>query len=182
MHPEVIKKYKQNNYEVALERAEDVNERTFWEQVKESKQPVKREIMQISRVKQGKQEYFTYQEEVTSKDSLGNEIHCYRSVGKYEDPSFRYNINQNGQRMASEILRTETVYEYKWPGDWTPELEELVTEDPSLTLITQSRHYGGFTFEQFKEDSYDDLVTFGRFGTKNPVIVNELKKEKGKSK
>lgn len=177
MHPEVIKKYKENGFEIALERAEDINETNFLEQVKASKQPVKREITKIIRVRKAGQEHFYYGEELTSFNYLGNKIQHYHTVGKYEDPVFRFHVNDQGKKVATEIESHETVYEYNWPNAWSDELESLVSETVDLLIITPGRKYGGFTYPQFKESSFDDLVTFGRFGTLNPVIINELKKK-----
>ena len=180
MHPEVIKKYKENDFDIGLERAEDVNEKNFLDQAKAAKQPIKHEIMKIVRGRNGKEEYFYYGEELTSFNYLGNKIMHYRTVGKYEDPQFRFQINEQGNKVATEIESHETVYEYKWPEQWTDELEELVSDKVDLLLITPGRKYGGFSFDQFKQYDYDQLKTLGTFGTLNPVIINEIQKKSKK--
>ncbi len=178
MHPAAEKKYKQADFQLALESASDQNEATFFEKAKLAKQAVTREITAIYRLKKAQQEYFYYGEELRSKDNLGNMIDHYRTVGLYKDPSFRYQLNQDGNKVATEIQNLETVYEYKWPDDWTTELESLVSENVSLTVITPSRKYGGFTLDDFIHRSFDELLVFGKFGTYNPVVISELNKAK----
>jgi hypothetical protein len=181
VHPEVIKKYQENNFEVGLESASDANEKAFFDQVTAAKQTVKKQIVKIIRLKKEGTEYFYWHEELTSKNYLGNKIHCYRVQGKYEDPEFNRQINpKTGTPMAVEIESTETKYEYKWPSDWTPELEELVSESVDLLVVTLGRKYGGFNFQDFKDKSFDDLVTFGKYGTFNLATVKEIQKRNAK--
>jgi hypothetical protein len=178
MHPKVLEKYRENAYEIALERASDGNERRFFEGAKAAKQPVKHEITNIVRVRKGKEEYFYYIEELNSRNYIGNQIHHFRTVGIYEDPSFRNQVNpETGKKVATEILKTETVYEFEWPKDWAPELENQITENVDLLVITPGRKYGGFTYPEFKERSFDELVTISKFGTLNPGIPRELQKK-----
>jgi len=159
VHPAVRKKYEENDFDVGLERAEDVNEKAFLEQVKASQKPVKHEIVKIVRLKKGKQEHFYYYEELTSTNYLGNKIHHYQVQGKYEDPQFRNQINEQGQKQATEIEGRETVYEYKWPDQWSDDLEQLVVENVD------------------KERSFEDLITFGKKGTFDPEPEPDIKKK-----
>ena len=183
MHPEVLKKYKENDFEIALERAEDINGKNFFDQAKQSKAEIKHEITKIMRIRKSRKEYFYYGEALKSRNYLGNPIHLYRTIGKYDDPIFRSQVDPStGNKMAVEIESTETVYEFEWPKQWTDELEEKVTESVDLLIITPGRKYGGFTFSDFKEKSFDELVTIGKFGTSNPVIIKELEKKPAKTR
>jgi hypothetical protein len=60
-------------------------------------------------------------------------------------------------------------------------MEKRLYKKVSLTVVTMNRKYGGFTWEDYKERRFDDLVTFGRFGTFNPTS-KELEKQKGNKK
>jgi hypothetical protein len=184
LHPEVSRRRQEVGYVQDLETASDQNEKRFFDQVKKAGNPIKREIQTLVRIKNGKDEHFYYHETLRSTDSIGNEIHHYRVVGKYDDETYEMMINPNtGEKMVNGIQRKETVYEFKWPDDFTEELEDLVLDKCDLLLITRhGRHYGGFTWEQFTEESFEDLETIGRYGTKNPKVLTELKKDNAKWK
>ena len=179
-HANVLQKCKEFGWEIPVETAADVNEKNFLEQAKAAKEPITKSITKIVRIKDKKQEYFWYGEEWTSHDNNGNEIQFYNDpIGKYEDPVFRQTIDiQTGEKVATEIIRREKVYELKWPEDFTEDMEERVDEKVDLLVIHLNRKYGGFSFADFRERSFDELVMFGRFGTYNPVIQKELEKEK----
>jgi hypothetical protein len=187
MHQKVIDKYLQAGYTQdedgklvgVLESAKDANDRKFWEQVKSSKQPVTREIIKIVRLKKAGKEHFYYHERVSSKNYLGNKIHYVRDdVGYYKDPVFeRVADSRTGRVSVAGIESEDVVYEYQWPKDWTPEMEDIVSETVDLLIKTPGRSYGGFSFEEFKDKGFDELVTIGKYGTTNPIIINEIKKK-----
>ena len=180
-HPKVLKAYQDadffHNY---VPNATEENEKDFWLVANQSKQPIKKEITKIIRVKKGGKEYFYYHEEVLSTDHVRNEIHYFHTVGKYDMPYFNNAYDpKTGRPKATQIVRREEVFELEWPKDWTPELEDLLIDDVDLLVVTKGRKYGGFSFEDFKEKSFDDLVTLGKYGTLAPKIV-EVEKRRAK--
>ena len=40
-------------------------------------------------------------------------------------------------------------------------------------VIDGGRRYGGFTYEQFCNETFDDLVTIGKFGTLEPKGIRK---------
>jgi hypothetical protein len=185
-HAKVLQRMKEYNWnpeDHGIERAEDQLEKRFLALAKEAKSPVKKEITAIYRIRENNHEYFWYAEEWSAKDSLGNTIQHYKNpIGKYEEPDFRVEIDPaTGDKVATEILSQETKYELEWPKDFTKEMEKRLYKKVSLTVVTMNRKYGGFTWEDYKERRFDDLVTFGRFGTFNPTS-KELEKQKGNKK
>jgi len=187
VHPKVLEKYIEAGYELdedkkligVLESASDANEKAFWTQVKSSKQPVKKEIKKIIRLRKQGKELFYYHESLESKNYLGNKIHFYHTVGFYKLPEFnRVADSKTGRVQVTDIESEEDVYEYEWPRDWTSDMEDIISETVDLLIMTPARKYGGFSFEDFKEKSFDELVTIGKYGTTNPIIINELKKKK----
>jgi hypothetical protein len=193
MHVKTLSEYKKHNAEellTGLTSACDENIRIFMEKVKMSGKPVKREITSIYRLKQGNKEHFTYHQKLSSQDSLDNYIECwYPGIGKWSKPTFSTITNpETGAKIADGIRSTETIYELEWPKDWTPELEADVVNDISnLVVIAGSLHYGGYTFDDFKNRSFDELVTFGRYGTFTPTtkiieIEDNRRAEKDKEK
>ena len=176
MHPKILEKFKHEAPELLenrLESASDANETRF---LAEAKGPIKREIVKIIRLKKGGQEYFYWHEEQKSRDYLGNETHFYKVDGMYKDPEFRRERGSNGQPKAVEIAGQTDVYEYKWPQDWKPELEDLVSESVDLLVSTLGRKYGGFSFQDFKDRTFDELVTLGKYGTLSPQGIEREKK------
>lgn len=129
MHPNVEKKYKENEFE----HYETTHERTvqlFNEKVKQYRNPITKEINSIYRIRKGNKEHFFYHQTTRSTDGIGNMFYKFETIGKYEDPKFTYNYDpSSGQRIATQILNQKTVYELEWPEDWTPELEKLFTEE-----------------------------------------------------
>ena len=189
MHKKVLDAYKKAGMELPLERAEDVNARIFYEKQKMSQKPINREIRLIVRIKEKDTEYFYYGQELTSEDSLGNEIHTYiQPVGKYEFPTFDYITDPTSKaRIATGIRTYQTIHELKWPDQWTPELEKDVPDKVGLTVIAAGRHYGGYTWDDYKERTFQELVTFGRYGTFEPSpkiiqIEDQRRVEKDKEK
>ena len=177
-HPKVLQAYQEADFfENYVPKANEENEKAFWLVVEQAKQPVKREITKIVRVKKGGKEYFYYHEELTTRDHVKNEHHCFHTVGKYKMPEFNSAYDpKTGKVRAKEIVREEEVYEFEWPDKWTPELEELVKEDVDLLVITTGRKYGGYSFDDFKERTFDELVTIGRFGTLEPKTIEAVKR------
>jgi hypothetical protein len=178
MHPEVKKLYEQNDFDLPLKSANDENLQAFWDKVAESKEPVNKEIYKIVRLKHKGQEYFYYHIRYTSRDVLKNKIQAMEpDKGYYDKPEFRHDVDPQTRKLRStEIESTERIYELKWPVDFTEELQNLVTDTVDLLVIGIGRKYGGFSFDDFLDRSFDDLVTFGRFGTFNLAVINEVKK------
>ncbi len=186
-HAKVLQKMRENGWDPELhgvESASDQLEKRFLGLAKEAKAPIKKEITSIYRIRERNKEFFWYAEEASSKDSNGNTIQYYKNpIGKYENPDFRVEVDEaTGNKVATEIISHETVYELSWPKDFTPEMEKRLYKKVSLTIVDQNRKYGGFSWQDYKERSFDELVTLGRFGTLNPVIQNELKKQEKKKK
>ena len=179
VHPNVAKAYKEAEFEIR-EMASDVNERSFFEAATIAKEPVKRKITQIVRTKNSGKEYFYYDEHLTSKNKLGNKIDHTRRAGVYQAPNFAYQLNENGERFTTEIESTETVYELKWKEDFTADLQALVSDKVSLVLIGLGRNYSGFSYEQFKDCTYEELETIGKFGSLNPAVIERVKKKKNR--
>jgi hypothetical protein len=160
------------------------------EKAKISGKPVKREINSIFRLKQGNKEYFIFHQKLSSQDALDNYIECwFPNIGKYEKPSFSFITNpETGAKIADSIRSTEIIYELEWPKNWTPDLEKDVVNDiDNLIVIAGNRHYGGFSFDDFKNKSFDELVTIGKYGTANPSpkiieIENDRRRELDKAK
>jgi len=176
LHPKVKQKYEQNNFPIDVEKASDQNEHNFLTQAKSD---IKKTIVKIVRVKANGKEHFFYGEEWTSKNYLGNKIMHYNDpVGKYEDPNFRTVVDDKGNPTVAEVEGFDTVYEYSWPSDWTEEMEARLGENVDLIVKHINRKYGGFSFEDFKNKSFDDLVRFGIFGTYNPAEQKQLEKRK----
>jgi hypothetical protein len=190
MHKKVLAEYKKFNAELPdLLTPNEENIRVFYEKTKASGKPIRREIIKIVRLKQKGKEHFYYGQELRSEDSLGNELEVYmQPIGKYDLPYFDFITDPTtNARIPNGIKSTETKYELEWPKDWTQELEHDVVEKVDLMVITPTRKYGGFDFQDFKEKSFDDLVTFGRYGTYNPTpkiveVENTRRKEADKAK
>lgn len=177
-HPQVLQAYKDADFfDQYVPNAGEENVKEFWSIVDQVKQPVKREITKVVRLKKGGKEYFYYQEELTTKDHVKNEHHCFHTVGKYKIPVFNSAYDPNTRKIkAKEIVREEEVYELEWPKDWNQELEDLIKEDVDLVAITTGRKYGGYSFDDFKEHDFNDLVFFGRHGTFDKQQVERFKK------
>lgn len=179
-HPKVLAAMKEANVlQDYLPKASEENEKNFWLMVEDAKKPVNRFITKLIRVKKGKQEYFFYHEEVKSKNIVGTPIHYYHTVGKVEVPQYIQEYDEKTRKLkTTDVEGYQTEYELSWPKDFTDELKEMVTENCDLTLInTDNKHYGGYTQEQFTSYSFEDLLTFGKFGTLTPKILAEIEKK-----
>lgn len=172
MHKKVLAEYKKFNAALPpLLSANEESVRIFYEKVKASGKPVKREINSITRLKNAGKEYFIYHQELRSHDSLGNEIEAYMPhIGVYELPHFDFIVDPHTDaKIPNGIKSHETVYELEWPKDFIPELEKDVTDKASLQVKKGSRRYGGYdSIEEFKSHSFDELVTWGIYGTYTP--------------
>ena len=180
-HPKVLEAYKAAGdrfLEDYLTRPEEENEKNFWLAVADSKAPVKRVITKLIREKVGKKEYFFYHEQVKSTNIVGSPIHFYHRVGFVEIPNFIKTFNEKTRQLQSTDIDGYTpLHEFEWPKDFTEEIKSLVVDDCDLVLIHRNEHYGGYSLEQFYESSFDDLLMYGKFGTVNPLIINEVKKQ-----
>lgn len=171
MHVKEVAEYRKNNAENLLppedvKPAVDQNIETFLKKSKMSGKPVKRQITQVHRRRIGNKEYFTYHQQLSSFDSLDNHIECwFPNIGKWEKPSFEYITNPDtGSKIATAVRNRETQYELHWPKDFTEEIQKDLTENVDLIVITSSRKYGGYDLEEFKKRSFDELVTYGKYG------------------
>jgi hypothetical protein len=188
MHKKVLAEYKKYNAQVPeLTTANEENIRIFYEKTKASGNPIKREIVKIVRLKEKGKEYFYYGQELRSTDSLGNELEIYmQPVGRYEKPTFQFIIDPNTEaRIPNGIKSHETIYELEWPKDWNSELENDLSSKVDLLVIAQGRKYGGYSFDQFKTHTFEELVTLGKYGTINPSpkivdVVDQRRKETDK--
>jgi hypothetical protein len=192
MHVKTQAEYKKHNAEELMLQflsAGDENIRIFMEKAKTSGKPVKREINSIYRLKQGNKEYFTYHQKLSSEDSLGNYIECwFPGLGKWEKPSFSFITNpETGAKIADSIRSTEIIYELEWPKDWTSELENDLSSKVDMIIDTGNRKYGGYDWSQYKNSSFQDLITIGKYGQLNPTpkiveVENQRRSELDKAK
>jgi hypothetical protein len=162
--------YQKAGMELPLESANDVNLKNFYEKVKMSGKPIRREIQSIYRMKVGNREVFWYHQRLSSFDALNNDLEVFfPSIGKYDLPTFDYvNDAATGARFAQSIKSHETKYELEWKKDFTPELEQDVIDKVDLIVIAQGRHYGGYSWDEFKNRTFEELVQIGKYGTINP--------------
>ena len=84
-----------------------------------------------------------------------------------------------GEITGSEIANVSTVYELNWPQDFTEGLQKQLLPTTSYVVMSpnSSRRYSGFDYEDFKERSLEELLTIGKFGTINKVVIDEIKKD-----
>ena len=182
MHPSVVEKYKENDFPYDIDLyPNDKNEFNFFQKTKVAKKPVIHKIIKIVRTRVHGVEHVYYHETLRSRDYLNNPIDHTRVVGKYEDPQFVSNIDpRTNTPRASEIQGYETVYEFPWTSNiveqWLSQDNFELDDNCGYIVIDGSRKYGGYNYEQFCSDSFDDLVTFGKFGTINPQQIKEVKK------
>ena len=183
VHPEVLKAYKTNEYPY-FTRAEDDNEKVFFEKAKASQHEVDHQVTQVFRLLHGGKEKMYYQETLKSKDYLNNPIDHSRTVGKYSMPNFVKRLDpQSGKALPTEINGTETIYDLDFDKKRLEQLvkEGKINEHTNFIIITLGRRYGGFSYEEFIEHTLQELHTIGRFGTTNPQTIKAIK-EKERSK
>jgi hypothetical protein len=181
MHPKVLEKYREANLDFEPS-ANDKNIERFDLAVEKSHEPVKQEIIQVIRLQHKGKDKFYYQMSSRSKDTLGNKIEKFEAIGYYDEPSFNYRVDENGNSIATAIEDLDRVYELDWPQDFTPEFEALLADNVSLVLIASGRHYGGFTLDDFKKCSNLELLNVGKFGIRNPTNKQIIEKVKGGKK
>ena len=187
MHPVVKQKLEDNDFarEQLPEVANANNEDVFFEKVKDSKKPVIHKLIKIVRTRIRGKEHVYYHETLKSYDFLNNPINHTRVMGKYEDPQFITHIDEKTRRpKVSEIAGFETVHE--WP--WTPNIidqwlsqEGFELDDICGFMVKDGgRTYGGFGQEQFCIETYDNLVTLGKYGTLSPAGIQKVIKKRMK--
>lgn len=183
MHPRVTEQYEQNDFDFQ-KSPNDINIERFDLSVEKSQQPVRQEIGQVIRLKHKGKEKFYYHIASKSKDSLGNSIHKFETIGYYDNPSFTHRVDEEtGKTISIEVEDTERVYELDFPQDFTQELENLLSDKVSLIVKARTgRHYAIADYLDFKNCTTDELEMIGRTGTKNSVIMREMEKEKEKRK
>jgi len=167
---EVLKAYKDNNYDY-FSRAEDDNEKIFFEKAKASQHEVDHQITQVFRLKNGKDEKMYYQETIRSKDYLNNPIDHSRVVGKYEMPNFITRLDpQTGKALPVEVNGHTTIYDLDFDKKRLDQLvkEGSINENTNFVLITLGRRYGGFAYEEFVSNTFQELNDLGKYGTTKP--------------
>ncbi len=177
MHPLVKQKYEEANFDY-FQNANDRNEEAFFTSTKISKKPIKHQIIKVVRTKTGNQEHVYYHETLRSRDYLDSPIDHTRVVGKYEDPQFIMNIDPSTrQPRPSQIQGFETVYEFAWTPNiidqW--ESQEGFELDDGCGFIVKhgGKTYGGYSRDQFSTETFDNLVTLGKFGTLEPEGIQK---------
>jgi hypothetical protein len=186
LHPKVKEKYDSHPEFDYFKTANDINEEGFFSLADVSKKPVKHFITKVVRTKLNGQEHVYYHETLRSYDFLNNAIDHSRIVGKYDDPQFTSNIDpRTNKPRATQVSGFETMYEFPWTPNiveqWAAQDNYQLDEHCSYVLKAD-RTYGGFTFEQFCTETYDDLVTLGKFGTKNPAQIKHIQTRQRKAK
>ena len=182
MHPLVRQKYKDAELDIPQnEIANSNNEEVFLAKVKIAKKPVTHKIIKVVRVRVKGKESVYYHETLRSKDFLNNHIDHTRVVGKYEDPQFiTYVDPKTNQPRPVEVQELETVYEFPWTPNiidqWLSQEDFELDEGCGYIVKDGGKVYGGYTYEQFCTESYDDLVTLGKFGTKEKGNARKTKK------
>ncbi len=185
MHPIVKQKLKENDFspEQLPEVANHNNEEAFYAKVKISKKPIVHKLIKVVRTRIKGKEQVYYHETLKSKDFLNNPIDHTHVMGKYEDPQFITYIDpKTNTPKVSEIAGFETVYE--WP--WTPNIidqwlsqEGFELDDICGFMVKDGgRTYGGFQYEQFCNETYDNLVTLGKYGTLLPAGIQKVIKKR----
>ena len=183
MHPVVKQKYEEANFDMPPnEVANSNNEEAFAAKVKIAKKPVTHKIIKVVRTRIKNKEYVYYQETLQSRDFLNNFIDHTHTVGKYEDPEFVTQIDpKTNTPRATEIQGFTTVYEFPWVPNI---VDQWLTQDGfelddicGFMVKDGGRTYGGYPQDQFCNESYDNLVTLGKYGTLNPAaITKEIQK------
>jgi hypothetical protein len=190
LHKKVLAEYKKYHAELPdLSTANDENIRIFHEKTKASGKPIQREIVKVVRLKEKGKEFFYYGQELRSEDSLGNEIEVYmQPIGKYEKPIFQFIVDPNTDaKIPNGIKSHETIHELEWPKDWNSELENDLSSRVDLLVIEQGRKYGGYSLDEFKDRTFEELVTIGKYGILNPspkitAIADQRQHEADKAK
>jgi hypothetical protein len=190
MHAKLLRKYQKEAPQLLEDRigtANELNEQRFWQIVDNSGAKVEKQITSIYRTKVGNKEYFFYGEELRSTDNLGNPIDHFHQIGKYEDPQFVYTMGPGGQKLGTSINGFKTVFELKWPSDWTKSLEKNLINETQFYLKTDSSTSGGrgitYTigkYEDFKNRTYDELLMLGKYGVIAPSADEIFKIEKSR--
>lgn len=180
VHPEVLKAYKENDFPY-FSRAEDDNEKVFWEKAKASQHEVEHIITQVFRLKVGTDEKMYYQETLRSKDYLNNPIDHSRTVGKYDKPQFVKKLDpQSGKALPTEVNGTKTIYELDFDKKRLDQLikDGAINENTNFVLITLGRRYGGFAYEEFSTNTFQELFNIGKYGVANPTPKDREGKKK----
>lgn len=183
MNKELLQKYKDADFEYNIDlHPNDKNEAVFFEKVKVAKKPVIHNIHKVVRIKTASGEHVYYHETLKSRDYLDNLIDHSRVVGKYEDPQFTSSVDPSTrQPRVTEIQGFETKYEITWTPNiidvWLSQEGFQLDDDCGFVIKQGGKTYGGYTYDQFCNSSYEDLVTLGKYGTLSPEgIQKEINK------
>jgi hypothetical protein len=187
MHKELEQKYKDADFDYNIDlHPNDKNEFIFFQKVKIAKKPVIHNITKVVRIKIGNDEHVYYHETLRSRDYLNNMIDHSHVVGKYEDPQFLTSVDpKTDTPRQTEIQGYETIYQFTWTPNiidiWLSQDGFQLDEGCGYIAIQGGKKYGGYTYEQFCEFSYDDLITFGKFGTLEPKAIEQVRKKQLRS-
>jgi hypothetical protein len=181
LHPVVKQKYEEAEFDY-FKNANDRNEEVFFEQTAIAKKPIKHYIIKVVRTKIGKDEHVYYHETLRSKDYLDNLIDHTHVIGKYEDPQFISSVDpQTRKPRQTEVHGFETKYEISWTPNiidqWEAQDNFELDENIGYIVKQGGKTYGGYTRDQFCTETFDNLVTLGKFGTLEPAgIQKEIRK------
>lgn len=138
---------------------------------KAQNRPIKRHIDQVHRVREGGlrgQEKMYFLETHTSKDHRGNRISKFLVNGKFDNPIPTYQYDEiTGQNMCTGIDGYETIYQMPFNLKVIDELVDSGEIDDRTQFAVETpngRGYGGFSFDEFRNMSFDDLVYIGKTG------------------
>ena len=158
-----------------FESANESNERIFFKLVKQSGKPVTRKITQVVRLKSAGKDYVYYHETLESQNNIGKKITHSRVIGFHKKPEFEPVISDGGDVISASTSDFETIYEIPFSAPLLEqEIEPYMIDNVSLVIKALGRNYSGFSYDQFKTLSFDELITYGKYGTLTPKI--ELKK------
>jgi hypothetical protein len=184
LNKEVQQKYEEAGFDY-FENATDLNEKAFFEKTKLSKKPITHKLVKIVRIRNKDGEHVYYHETLISKDFLNNRIDHSRVMGRYEDPDFVSTVDpRTNLPRATEISSTSLVYQYSWTPNivdqWLSQEGFELDDNATYMVIDGGRKYGGFTYEQFCNETFDNLVTIGRFGTLEPKGIEKVMRKRNK--
>ena len=140
-------------------------------------------IQQIHRVRKGSfrntNEAVYFYEEYHGHDHRDNEIEKFVVNGKYNIPIGQYQFDElTGQTVCVGIARHETIY----PIEYDPKLLDKLVEEGKIDAATTfyvetpgGRMYAGFEYEDFRNLTFDELVTLGKTGVKPGTPEIEVK-------
>lgn len=191
MHPLVKAEYDKHEFPYT-ETTEDQRHADFLQKTKGSTHKLR--INTIYRVRlMNQKEYLYYHYTIFGESISGNEHTDSQIAGKYEFPIFHKNFdNATNKLISTYIDRKETRYDIEFsPKNLQDILRKGEIEYPTAFVIDNgARKYGGFSYDDFKDATFDQLLAAGRKGDVehvipipmpvSSVITEEIKKESKK--